>query len=130
MASLEISTNIACRVQCDFCPQELLIEEYSTRNNLKNISYGQPVQMSLDTFKKCVNKLPKSVLIEFIIISFFGRFLFTWSFFSWRFFCFSVLSWSLFKNKISFNKYCINLIGFVGNHASTNNLSFLHSLNF
>tara|TARA_B100000586_G_scaffold263593_1_gene233101 strand:- start:117 stop:1181 length:1065 start_codon:yes stop_codon:yes gene_type:complete len=65
MASLEISTNVACRVQCDFCPQELLIEEYSTRNNIKNISYGQPVQMSIDTFKKCVNKLPKSVKIHF-----------------------------------------------------------------
>ena len=65
MASLEISTNVACRVQCDFCPQELLIEEYSTRNNLKSISYGQPVQMSVDTFKKCVNKLPKSVKINF-----------------------------------------------------------------
>jgi hypothetical protein len=65
MARMEISTNIACRVQCDFCPQELLIEEYSTRNNLKNISYGQPTQMSFDTFKKCLSVIPKSVLIGF-----------------------------------------------------------------
>ena len=62
---MEISTNIACRVQCDFCPQELLIEEYSTRNNLKNISYGQPTQMSFDTFKKCLSTIPKSVIISF-----------------------------------------------------------------
>ncbi len=65
MARMEISTNIACRVQCDFCPQELLIEEYSARNNLKNISYGQPTQMSFDAFKKCLSTIPKSVLIGF-----------------------------------------------------------------
>jgi radical SAM protein with 4Fe4S-binding SPASM domain len=65
MARMEISTNIACRVQCDFCPQELLIEEYSARNNLKNISYGQPIQMSFDTFKKCLSTIPKSILIGF-----------------------------------------------------------------
>ena len=62
---MEISTNIACRVQCDFCPQELLIEEYSARNNLKNISYGQPTQMSFDAFKKCLSTIPKSVIISF-----------------------------------------------------------------
>ncbi len=65
MAKMEISTNIACRVQCDFCPQELLIEKYSTRNNLENISYGQPAQMSFDTFKNCLDKIPKSVIIVF-----------------------------------------------------------------
>ena len=65
MANMEISTNIACRVQCDFCPQELLIEKYSTRNNLENISYGQPAQMSFDTFKNCLDKIPKSVIIVF-----------------------------------------------------------------
>ena len=64
---MEISTNIACRVQCDFCPQELLIEEYSTRNNLKNISYGKPTQMSFETFKKCLSTIPKSVLIGFLL---------------------------------------------------------------
>ena len=65
MAKMEITTNIACRVQCDFCPQELLIEKYSTRNNLENISYGQPTQMSFDTFKNCLDKIPKSVIIVF-----------------------------------------------------------------
>jgi len=65
MAKMEISTNVACRVQCDFCPQELLIERYSTNNNLENISYGQPAQMSFDTFKKCLSTIPKSVIISF-----------------------------------------------------------------
>ena len=62
---MEISTNVACRVQCDFCPQELLIEQYSNKNNLNDISYGQPTQMSFDTFKKCLNTIPKSVIISF-----------------------------------------------------------------
>ena len=62
---MEISTNIACRVLCDFCPQELLIEEYSTKNNIENISYGQPTQMSFDTFKKCLSTIPKSIIIGF-----------------------------------------------------------------
>ena len=65
MAKMEISTNVACRVQCDFCPQESHIEQYSTNNNLENISYGQPAQMSFDTFKKCLSTIPKSVIISF-----------------------------------------------------------------
>jgi len=31
MATMEISTNVACKVQCDFLPQELQIKEYSTK---------------------------------------------------------------------------------------------------
>ena len=65
MAKMEISTNVACRVQCDFCPQELHIEQYSNKNNLNDISYGQPTQMSFDTFKKCLSTIPKSVIISF-----------------------------------------------------------------
>ena len=65
MAKMEISTNVACRVQCDFCPQELHIEQYSNKNNLNDISYGQPTQMSFDTFKKCLSTIPKSVIIAF-----------------------------------------------------------------
>ena len=65
MAKMEISTNVACKVQCDFCPQELHIEQYSNKNNLNDISYGQPTQMSFDTFKKCLSTIPKSVIISF-----------------------------------------------------------------
>ena len=36
MAKMEISTNVACRVQCDFCPQELHIKQYSSKNKLNN----------------------------------------------------------------------------------------------
>ena len=66
MASLmEINTNIACRVQCDFCPQTLLIDKYSSKNKIKNIDYGNPALMSFETFKTCLDKIPKSVTILF-----------------------------------------------------------------
>ena len=65
MAKLEISTNVACRVKCDFCPQELHIEQYSSKNKLENISYAKPDQMSFDTFTKCLSTIPKSVMISF-----------------------------------------------------------------
>lgn len=65
MALMEITTNIACRVQCDFCPHEMIIEEYSNRTKSNNISYGQPAQMSFEIFKQCLEKLPKSVKIAF-----------------------------------------------------------------
>ena len=62
---MEISTNIACRVQCDFCPHEMIIEEYSNRTKSDDISYGQPAQMSFDVFKQCIDKLPKKIDIIF-----------------------------------------------------------------
>ena len=34
---MAITAVIACRVDCDFCPQELLIKEYQLKNNLNLI---------------------------------------------------------------------------------------------
>ena len=65
MSTLEVSTNIACKVQCDFCPHEMIIEEYSNRTKSDDISYGQPAQMSFNVFKQCIDKLPKKIDIGF-----------------------------------------------------------------
>jgi len=62
---MEINTVIACRVLCDFCPQDLLIKEYSSINNKTNINYGSPEIMTFETFKTCLDKIPKSVPISF-----------------------------------------------------------------
>ena len=62
---MEITTIIACKVQCDFCPQELLIREYSSANKKENINYGNPEIMSFETFKICLDKIPKSIPIAF-----------------------------------------------------------------
>jgi len=54
--TLEITTRIGCRNNCAYCPQEKLIKAYNNRGDLV---------MSLDTFKKCIDKLPKEVDVEF-----------------------------------------------------------------
>ena len=62
---MSITATIACRVDCDFCPQELLIKEYQLKNNLTNISYGNPNIMDFSIFKQCIDKIPKNVQINF-----------------------------------------------------------------
>lgn len=55
---MEITTQIGCSVNCKFCPQELFINKYMN-------DCGADLKMSYDTFVKCIDKLPKNVLIEF-----------------------------------------------------------------
>lgn len=55
--SLEITTRIGCQNMCRFCPQNLLINEYSKREG--------ELFMSFKTFKTCIDKVPKSVRIDF-----------------------------------------------------------------
>ena len=62
---MEITSIIGCRVDCYFCPQELIMKEYSLINKIENISYGKPVVMSFETFKMCCDKLPKTLVIAF-----------------------------------------------------------------
>lgn len=57
--TLEITTRIGCSVNCKYCPQSLLLEQY-----YKNNSKREKV-MNLDTFSKCLEKLPKECTILF-----------------------------------------------------------------
>ena len=57
MKSLEITGNIGCINQCTFCPQSLLIREYSKRSN--------KYEMNLEDFKIYLSKVPKDVQIDF-----------------------------------------------------------------
>ncbi len=57
MASMEITTVIGCKNICEYCPQDVLIKSYSGLSNVK--------KMELDTFKKCIDKIPKEVRIHF-----------------------------------------------------------------
>jgi len=54
---MEITTRIGCKNRCAYCPQNKLINAYNVK--------GSVFEMSLETFKKCIDKLPKSVDIEF-----------------------------------------------------------------
>ena len=65
MTLMEITTVIACNVKCNFCPQELLIKEYASMNDIQNITYGSPEVMTFEMFKICLSKIPKSVPIAF-----------------------------------------------------------------
>lgn len=53
-ASLEITTVSFCKNVCTYCPQTLLLSKY-----------GKKEYMTIETFKTCVNKLPKHVILVF-----------------------------------------------------------------
>ena len=65
MGHMEINTMIGCRVDCDFCPQTLLMNEYSSRATVEDLSYGNPVLMSFENFKTCLDKIPKKMEVSF-----------------------------------------------------------------
>ena len=57
MATLEITTQIGCKNNCNYCPQETLVKAYKARSDV--------FEMSFDIFKKCLDKIPKTVRIDF-----------------------------------------------------------------
>lgn len=63
--SVDITTNIGCRVQCKFCPQDVSVSNYASKNNFNKIEFGKPVIMSYQTFVTILKKIPKNVLIRF-----------------------------------------------------------------
>jgi radical SAM protein with 4Fe4S-binding SPASM domain len=54
---LEITTVIGCKMNCLYCPQRLFIGRYCAEK--------RPLQMSLETFKSCIDKVPEAVRIDF-----------------------------------------------------------------
>ena len=56
---LEVTPVVGCKIKCKACPQEVFIKKYCAKENNKNLI------MSLDTFKKCLESVPKSVVINF-----------------------------------------------------------------
>lgn len=55
--SIEITTKIGCINNCKYCPQEKLINEYSKRSKI--------YEMSFNNFKKYISTIPKDVVIVF-----------------------------------------------------------------
>lgn len=56
---LEITASIGCRIQCRYCPQQLLLKEYF-KDNKKRIS-----QMNLEDYKTCISHMPLNTIISF-----------------------------------------------------------------
>lgn len=59
--TLEITTYIGCKCNCVYCPQNMLISKYYGRQFDDNPNR----MMTLDDFKKCVDKLPVETRIDF-----------------------------------------------------------------
>lgn len=55
--SLLISTGIGCGVLCSYCPQASIGTAYKQFNG--------PSKMSFELFKRCADKLPKDVIVDF-----------------------------------------------------------------
>lgn len=50
MVQIDITTNIGCKNTCLYCPQDKFINAYNKRSSI--------LQMSLETFESCVERLP------------------------------------------------------------------------
>jgi organic radical activating enzyme len=59
--TLAITTRVGCKNQCSYCPQEMFVKEYAKRSRI--------TVMTLDTFMKCIDKLPADVSINFAAFS-------------------------------------------------------------
>ncbi len=55
--TIEITTKIGCSLFCEFCPQKKLINEYKKKSD--------EFTMTFDTFKTCIDKIPKNIVIDF-----------------------------------------------------------------
>lgn len=55
---MEITTQLGCAVNCKYCPQEVFVREYLR-------SEGAARSLSLNDFKKCLDKLPSNTYVEF-----------------------------------------------------------------
>lgn len=57
--TMQITTQIGCSVHCKYCPQDLLLSKYFAGDaDRENV-------MSLETFERCLNKLPQDARIAF-----------------------------------------------------------------
>lgn len=57
---MEITTVIGCAVNCYYCPQKLLVNEYCSKSNMN------ARVMSFETFKYCLDRIPLDVQIYFV----------------------------------------------------------------
>lgn len=54
---MEITTRIGCSNMCSYCPQDKLMHAYKSVSNI--------LEMDLNTFKKCLDKIPVDINIHF-----------------------------------------------------------------
>lgn len=59
LPKLEISATMGCKIQCKYCPQKLLLQEYFKENK------NRCTQMSLESYKRCIKNMPQETVITF-----------------------------------------------------------------
>lgn len=57
--TMQITTQIGCSVRCKYCPQDVLLGKYFAENVCRESV------MSLETFERCLNKLPQNARVSF-----------------------------------------------------------------
>ena len=55
--SVDLTTNIGCRVQCKFCPQDVSMSNYAIKNGSNKIEFGKPILLPYETFVKILKKM-------------------------------------------------------------------------
>ncbi len=59
VTAIEVTTRIGCAVNCKYCPQQLLVRKYFSKNKKRKQI------LSLEDYKICLNHLPKDAVITF-----------------------------------------------------------------
>jgi hypothetical protein len=62
---LEICTNVGCSVRCGWCAQDLFVSKYAKRLAGQSPKLPKDFQMSLETFKKCIDQVPGNISVDF-----------------------------------------------------------------
>ena len=63
--TITFTTNIGCRVNCKFCPQDDIMKSYAEKENIAKINFGDPSMMSYEAFVTMIEKVPKDVVVIF-----------------------------------------------------------------
>jgi hypothetical protein len=57
MSTIDITTNVGCRVRCDFCPQDKLLPAYQRRGGVR--------QMTFTAYGEILGKIPPDTSLDF-----------------------------------------------------------------
>jgi sulfatase maturation enzyme AslB (radical SAM superfamily) len=62
---LEVCTNVGCSVRCKWCAQELFVSRYAERIGTQPPELPKDFKMSLKTFIKCIDQVPRNISVDF-----------------------------------------------------------------
>ena len=57
MRTIDITTNVGCKIRCDFCPQDRLIPAYRNRGGVRRMTFAD--------FREILGKIPRDASLDF-----------------------------------------------------------------